>query len=392
MDADVIVIGAGPAGCAAGIRLTLAGRRVLVLERKPREGGPDITSGELLAPVTQEECAQLGVELQGDWLLDRLYGVRNVYPDLSWTYHEFPRGFSYVHIDRGGFDATLRRRLVEVGAGLHWNSRVNDIVTRADCAVVQTTDGRKHTAPVVIDAGGRNSPSLTHLKLKSEDPEFKQIGVAVFFESFANVPVHAWDRHFYGERGAMISGSRIRPGLCRYILEADLAEKQADRLRPIEFYEQTAQRYDPWIYERIMTEPRVGDVWAMAPFAHRAREVARDRLLLAGDAAGYLAPLTGQGIEFAMRMGRLAAHTVDQALRNGDVSAAAFASYVEGRRDEVESAVAYVRHQLRVLRDRDALLRAAHDDEFRGQTFGPFATVVTARGSLRDEIRGCAPA
>ena len=47
----------------------------------------------------------------------------------------------------------------------------------------------------------------------------------------------------------------------------------------------------------------------MAPIGYRLLEVARPRLLLCGDAAGYLSPLTGQGIEFAMRMGRLAART-----------------------------------------------------------------------------------
>src|SRR5262249_43350316 len=117
-----------------------------------------------------------------------------------------------------------------------------------------------------------------------------------------------------------------------------------------------------------------------------------DRLLLAGDAAGYLAPLTGQGMEFAMRMGRLAAHSADRALRTGDVSAGAFADYIDGRRDEIETAVGDVRHQLHVLRDRDALLRAARDDDYRAQTFGPVAFAVAARGTLRDEIRSPADA
>jgi flavin-dependent dehydrogenase len=85
MDADVIVIGAGPAGCAAAIRLVGAGRTVLALERKEREDGEDITSGEVLVPATQFECEQIGVKFEGAWVLDRITGFRNVYPDLSWT-------------------------------------------------------------------------------------------------------------------------------------------------------------------------------------------------------------------------------------------------------------------------------------------------------------------
>jgi len=385
-DAEVIVIGAGPAGCAAAIPLVQDGRDVLVLERKTTEDGEDITSGEVLAPQTQVECAQLGVALDAGWLLDRVTAVRNVYPDLSWTHHPFPEGLSYVQVDRGGFNAALRARLLAVGGRLSWGMRVAEVETCTAAAVVRTTNGNEYRAPLLIDAAGRHAPSLRSFDLKSADPEFSQIGVAVFFESFADAPLHTWDRHFYGAHGAMISGSRIRPGLYRYILETDLADKQATRLRPVEFYEAVAQQHDPWLYERIMREPRVGEVWAMAPIGYRVADVARDRLLLCGDAAGYLAPLTGQGIEFAMRMGRIAAETAKRAFARNDFSAAAFATYVADRADECGTAVGYLRHMLRHLRDRDALLRAARDDAMRAEIFGPIGGPPDARGSLTAQM------
>ena len=382
LDADVIVIGAGPAGCAAAIRLVDAGYKVIALERKEQEDGEDITSGEVMAIPTQNECAQLGVKFEGDWVLDRITGIRNVYPDLSWTYHPIPTPISPVQVDRGGFNAALRRRVVEVGGRLVWNARVTDLEFRGDSATAVTADRTQYSARMLIDAGGRYAPSLRVLNLKSDDPEFSQIGVAVFFKSFDGTPLHTWDRHLYGVRGAMISGSRIRPGLYRYILEADLAEKQSDRLGAVEFYESVARNHDPWLYQRVMSEPRVGRQWSMAPLGYRVSAVTRDRLLLVGDAAGYLSPITGQGNEFALRTGRLAAAAAVQALRRGDLSAGAFASYVEGRRYEVERQVDFVRAQLKVLRDRDALLRASRDDEYRAQVFGPFGILATERGSL----------
>ena len=382
LDADVIVIGAGPAGCAAAIRLVALGYDVLALERKEREDGEDITSGEVMVVPTQNECAQLEVKFEGDWVLDRITGFRNVYPDLSWTYHPIQTPIYPVQVDRGGFNAALRRRLVEAGGRIIWNARVTDLEFRGDAAVAITSDFNRHSARMLIDAGGRYAPSLRVLNLKSEDPEFSQIGVAVFFQSFDGTPLNTWNRHLYGERGAMISGSRIRPGLYRYILEADLAAKQSDRLGAIEFYESVARQHDPWLYERVMKEPRVGRQWSMAPLGYRVSAVARDRLLLVGDAAGYLSPITGQGNEFALRTGRLAAAAADNALRSGDLSAGAFASYVEGRRHEVERQVDYVRAQLRILRDRDALLRASRDDEYRASVFGPYGIPATERGSL----------
>ena len=101
-DADVLIAGAGPAGCAAAIRLQKAGHDVLVIERDTLAAAPDMTSGEVLSPMTQHELRDVGVAAEGDWVLDRVHRVRSVFPDLSWTMHDFPEGFSYVHVDRGG--------------------------------------------------------------------------------------------------------------------------------------------------------------------------------------------------------------------------------------------------------------------------------------------------
>jgi flavin-dependent dehydrogenase len=382
-DAEVIVIGGGPAGCAAAIRLVQAGHDVLVLERRSEstDGDERIESGELLAPMTQLECEQLGVAFEGPWVLDRTTAVRNVYPDLSWTYHELPGGLHYQNVDRGGFDAALRARLRAVGGRIAWDHRVAALDVRADEVVVRTAEGDERRAPLVIDAAGRHAPSPRLFKLKTEDPEFRQIAIALFFAELPDAAVGFWDRHLYGERGTTISGARIRPGLFRLVLEADLAEKQADRAAPVEFFTRTADRFDPWIADRLARAPRTGE-WAMAPLAYRVTSVARDRLLLAGDATGYLSPFTGMGCEFAMRMGRLAAEAAHDALARGDCSAQSFAGYIEGRRSEVVDSVAYLRHVLHYLRDRDALLRASTDDAARAAIFGPPFAHALERGRL----------
>src|SRR5262245_23449081 len=180
----------------------------------------------------------------------------------------------------------------------------------------------------------------------------------------------------------MISGGRIRPGLYRYIVEADLADKQAERCKPVEFLEAMARRHDPWLAEQFAREPRVGEPWAMAPLGYRVREVVRPRLLLCGDAAGYLSPLTGQGIEFAMRMGRVAARTAHDALAAGDCSGDALAGYARGRAGELETALGYLRHMLHCLRDREGLLRASSDDDRRQAIFGPMFGRPDDRGRL----------
>jgi flavin-dependent dehydrogenase len=184
----------------------------------------------------------------------------------------------------------------------------------------------------------------------------------------------------------MISGSRIRPGLYRYILEADLAAKQEAHLRPAEWFDSVVTRVDPWLRDRLVGTPHVGAPWSMAPLGYQVTELARDRLLLVGDAAGYLSPLTGQGIEFAMRSGRLAAGAALTALSAGDLTAAAFAGYVAGHRTEVADQVVRVRHTLRHLRDRDALLAAAHDLDVRAEVLGTIAFLDHEDGLLAEEM------
>lgn len=382
VDADVIVIGAGPGGCAAAVPLLDAGIDVLTIERHAFAPEPDIASGEVLAPLSQMECRGLGVALEGDWVHNRFFGVRNVYPDLSWTFHRFPEGFSYVHVDRGGFNGALRARIAAAGGRVQCDARVTDIDVTADRAKVRTDGGDEWSARLVVDASGRSSPVLRKRGLKADDPEFRQLAVALFFSSWADAYDGAWDRHLYGHHGAMISGAEIHPGLYRYILEADLADKQEAGRKPIEFYEQIAEQFDPWIHERIHTHERVGH-WSMAPLAYRVAAIAADRLLLVGDAAGYLSPLTGQGCEFALRSGRLAAAAALAALRADDLSAGAFTAYVDDHRAQVAAGVELVRQQLRVLRDQEALLAAATDDDARVGCFGPFFGPVADRGTLR---------
>src|SRR5260370_1912830 len=166
------------------------------------------------------------------------------------------------------------------------------------------------------------------------------------------------------------------------MLGGELAGKQTDHFGGIEYYESGARNHDRGRYERVMREPRVGRQWSMAPVGYRVSAVARDRLLLVGDAAGYLSPITGQGNEFALRTGRLAAVAADNALRSADLSASAFSLYVEGRRYEVDRQVDYVRAQLRILRDRDALLKASRDDAYRASVFGPYGIPASEHGSL----------
>jgi len=95
------------------------------------------------------------------------------------------------------------------------------------------------------------------------------------------------------------------------------------------------------------------------------RRIIDDGLLLIGDAAGYLDPGTGQGIEFALRTARVAAITVDRALTLGAPCAERFAPYVAARQREIARAMLWLRLYLRLTRRAPLLDLASHTPPLR---------------------------
>ena len=77
-----------------------------------------------------------------------------------------------------------------------------------------------------------------------------------------------------------------------------------------------------------------GRLMAMGPLAYRVGEPRVGGVLLAGDAAGFYDPFTGEGLFTALRSAELLAETAHAALTRGDLSARALATYARARRRE----------------------------------------------------------
>src|SRR5215216_4217904 len=92
--ADVVVIGGGPAGSAVALRLARQDVRVVQLERRvfldPRNDS--IRSGEGLVPGTVHELAALDIDAgAAPWVLSRVQQVRVCWLDGAWTREEIAR-------------------------------------------------------------------------------------------------------------------------------------------------------------------------------------------------------------------------------------------------------------------------------------------------------------
>ena len=181
IDADVIVVGAGPAGSATATHLARHGLRVSLLEKSrfPREK----VCGDGLTPRGTRQLIRLGIDTSeaAGWLHNkglRIYGGERPFqlewPDLA----DFPR-YGLVR-PRADLDELLARHAVAAGASLYELSNVVEPITdsRTDRIVgVRTKDGRRFTAPMVVAADG-NSTRLS-LAMGLNRREDRPLGVAV---------------------------------------------------------------------------------------------------------------------------------------------------------------------------------------------------------------------
>jgi len=369
-DAEVIVVGAGPAGAATAIYLARCGRRVLLLEGRDfaRARAADMRSGEALSPGGQRELAALGLTCDdAGWRLTPFDTLRNHWPNGRVTHDPLPRGLAFWQTDRGQLDRALFALARAEGVDARDGCRVADVSRDADgtiCGVVTktgpTAEARTWRAPIVVDAGGRRSVILARLALKQPEREFRRIALVLFFAGVPDCPPGVWEQHFFAAHNTTLRGSLLRPGLYRYSFETDLAYRDLfavrhGKLTPHATVLAMLAESRPALHERFAAAPVLPYSAAYAPVGYRVPDIARDGLVLVGDAAGYLDPATGQGIEFALRTARLAATSIDGALERRDYRAASFAPYLDGRRRELDAAMRALRLYLRLSRQEPLL-------------------------------------
>jgi len=94
------------------------------------------------------------------------------------------------------------------------------------------------------------------------------------------------------------------------------------------------ERQDPVLRERFVDARQISEVTSLGPLAVECRAAGYPGLLLAGDAAGFVDPMTGDGLRFALRGGELAA---EAALRELATGAAACISLQAARAKEFGS-------------------------------------------------------
>ena len=325
-EADVIVVGAGPAGATTAFYLAQSGLDVLLLEkcRFPREK----VCGDGLTPRAVKALVGMGISVteQDGWVRNK--GLRVIGAgkrlELPWPELASYPGYGLVRA-RTDFDETLARRAQKAGArlleGVTVTGPVLDERTGRITGVTARLEGgegmRTYSSRVVVAADGNSSRLSVAMGLRKRDDRPLGVAVRTYYQTrrhdddYLESWLDLWDGDRllpgYGWVFGMGDGtSNVGLGL----LNTSAAFGHTDYHALLRKW--LAGMPGEWGFtEENRAQPIRG---AALPMGFNRTPHYYQGLLLVGDAGGMVNPFNGEGIAYAMESGEILARTIAQAL------------------------------------------------------------------------------
>ena len=318
---DVLIVGAGPAGSVAGTILARAGARVGIVDRAtfPR----DKLCGDTVNPGTLEGLQALGLASGIDERSLRVGGMRVTGERGVTIEGRYPGGLAGRAITRRDLDWLLLEQAIAAGCQFDPGVAVRRAIvdeaggTRSVRGAIAGATGRESPieARVTIAADGRHSTIAFGLGLAQHPARPRRWAIGAYFENFlADGTAVLGEMHV--RRGHYIGVAPIPGALTNVCLVKPSGPGDAALADPAALLTRTLGR-DPLLRDRAAGARLVGSPVVLGPLAVDVRDAAINGLLLAGDAAGFIDPITGDGLGFATRGGALAAAAAQRALENG---------------------------------------------------------------------------
>lgn len=339
---DVLVLGAGPAGSALALQLARAGFAVTIADKKsfPRQK----PCGEFLSPECLPYLADLGLGQLFETLgAQRVEGMRLSGYGLGadGSFRQLPDRQGHGRIGYGvrreRFDHHMLRAAEDAGVQFLPRHEFVSLQRRSDGrvtgAVLKAADGAavEIAAKHVVGADGVHSRVAKALGVQRKIAWLDQFALTAHFQGVPAKP--RADVHLLP--GGFFAATTVDDGL--YSLNLVLP-KQALAARDGADWDTFVAAYaerSPAIAERLQGATRLLPWRGCGPFGFRTTTPTLPGAWLVGDAAGYVDPLTGEGIYFALFGARALGEALAQSLHSEAAEAAAAADYRRARQREL---------------------------------------------------------
>lgn len=342
---DAIVVGAGPAGCAAAYSLAKAGLEVLLVERGKSAGVKNMTGGVLYGPVLNSLIPDFWKEAPVERHVTRhvitlLSEKTSLSVDFNSAGLDEPLHDGYTVL-RARFDRWFADRVEQAGAVVITGVRVDDLLWDGKRVAGIVAGGDKIPAGVVIAADGVNStlakkaglaPRLSPENVNQGVKEIIRLprevieqrfnvsgddGAAIHFLGFCTRGVHGGG-FLYTNRESLSLGVVVQ---LKALIENNL--RSVDLLEGLKAHPAVKELIKDGTTAEYSAHLVPAGGLAMVP------QLCTDGILLAGDAAA-LVLATGralEGLNFALASGMAAAETVRRAREKGDYSQQTLSQY-----------------------------------------------------------------
>jgi menaquinone-9 beta-reductase len=319
---DVAIVGAGPAGSSAAIRLANAGLKVLLVEKAhfPREK----LCGEFISPECIPHFEELGVfnsiaaAPQGTALLRTMFfgrGGNAISVESSWFGHHQTAA---IGLSRAQMDLKLLERARACGATVRDATAAGLITENGAVTGIELKDsfGMKTNArtDLTIDATGRSRALARQFEPEKTKKPAKYVAFKTHLQGVGLTPQVC---EIYAYPGGYGGCNRVEGdfyNLCFIASASETKRLGSDPERVMRELVFTNRRA-----AEVLQDASVAKPWLAVPIDSfgRGSLVPAGGLITVGDAAAFIDPFTGSGILLALESARIASAAIIESFRTG---------------------------------------------------------------------------
>ncbi len=328
MKYDIVIVGSGPAGSVTARFAAESGAKTLVIERRQEIGVP-VLCGEGISRKIDDWNIIEGKR----WIASKMDGARIYSPDKTCVTigAEMAGNETGYVVYRDIFDQELAHQAIRAGAKYMMNTKATGLLKKGEkikgVKAKQFDEELEIEADIVVGADGVDS-KVGHWAgiktlLKTKDLE------SCCQYTLSNIECKDAYCDFYLGKEIAPGGyiwvfpkgkdiANVGIGVLASLSEAGMAKRLLDR-----FIEE-----DPRLKKGEPLRFLAGAVPVANPI-----ETVRDNLILIGDAARHVDPITGGGLTHCLEAGKIAGEVLGEAVKNQDFSEAFLSEYEKGWKD-----------------------------------------------------------